>query len=136
LQGNFQTNPEYKYSTFNDFMAFCSNDPWILVNSTLISLLYLHWQKLEVIVFIVTCNNAEFIMSFVKLCYHDPRPYMQYYPTVTNYTHCNSEYGNPSGHCFMLSTYWLMILYFIDHNFYNFFDVVHYDPDEQNLIPA
>lgn len=65
-------------------------------------------NKIAVINSIVYILISAFILSILKLLYHDPRPYF-IFDDISGYG-CDPGFGKPSGHSFMsINVYFVLI---------------------------
>lgn len=74
-------------------------------------------QFINFFVFLIACT---FIMSFLKLIYSDPRPFMS--DGSIKLYECSIEYGNPSGHSFLNCFYYLTFPWMYDPDYMKFIE--------------
>lgn len=76
---------------------------------TLIFILFymFYANKLQILKIMIYTSVATYTLSAVKMIYHDPRPYMAY--ERINGKGCDREFGNPSGHAFISSLFYLIL---------------------------
>jgi len=75
-------------------------------------------DRLSMINALISLALNGYIMSILKLLYSDPRPYMSS-PDIKLYE-CSVENGNPSGHSFLSAYFFLLFLWLLDKNVFNF----------------
>ncbi|KAL4432661.1 hypothetical protein ABPG74_004954 [Tetrahymena malaccensis] len=79
-------------------------------------------QALKVLIYTLFCS---YILSLLKLIYHEPRPYFVY-PDLQGIG-CDTEFGKPSGHAMVTSVmYFILIDSFLNRKFFDFTNSINF----------
>lgn len=77
--------------------------------------LYAWSSRKRAMYYLILISVFIFMMSFFKLFYHEPRPYMVV-AEIKVYD-CSTEFGNPSGHTMSVGS--IMVLLFLEYFYTN-----------------
>jgi membrane-associated phospholipid phosphatase len=100
------------------FMQFASNGSLAIMGACISYLLFAYPDRARIFSLIWYFATCTWLMSYLKLLYSDPRPYMSY--VKIEGMECAPEYGNPSGHSFLNCFFYLVFPWVIYPRIFHF----------------